>query len=83
MVLIKNLRIGGFMLPLFQAEELARMRYKSLLADMQLTREHNRSIRQGKARKDLERIIEEDIHSGAGLGELKREMVAVLRRVAG
>lgn len=71
------------MLPLFQAEELARMRYESLLADMQLTREHNRSIRQGKARRALERIIEENIHSGAGLGELKREMVTVLRRVAG
>ncbi len=70
------------MLPLFQAEELARMRYESLLADMQLTREHNRSIRQGKARKALGRIIEENIHSGACLGELKREMIAVLHRVA-
>ena len=70
------------MLPLYQAEELARMRYASALKNTQLAREHNRSIRQGKARKALGRIIEENIHSGACLGELKREMIAVLHRVA-
>ena len=71
------------MLPLHQIEKLASMRYESVLADMQLTREYNRSIRRGKARRALERIIEESIHSGAGFGDLKREMIAVLRRVAG
>ena len=70
------------MLTPYEIEELARMRYDSLLADMQLTREYNRSIRQGKARKALERILEDNIHSGASLGELKREMIAVLHRVA-
>ena len=70
------------MLPLYQAEELARMRYESALTNMQLTQDYNRSIRKGKARAALERIIEKNIHSGASLGELKREMIAVLHRVA-
>lgn len=70
------------MLPLYQAEELARRRYESALKNMQLTQEYKRSIRQGKARKALERIIEENIHNGASLGDLKREMIAVLHRVA-
>jgi len=71
------------MLPLYQAEELARRRYESALKNVQLTQEYNRSIRQGKARKALERIIEENIRNGASLGDLKREMIAVLHRVAG
>ncbi|MCK5585403.1 hypothetical protein KAJ02_04970 [Candidatus Bipolaricaulota bacterium] len=71
------------MLPLYQAEELARMRYESALTDRQLTQEYNRFIRQRKAREALERIIEENIRNGASLGELKREMIAVLHRVAG
>ena len=70
------------MLPLYQAEELARRRYESALTNTQLTQDYNRSIRQGKARIALERIIEESIHNGASLGELKREMIAVLHRVA-
>ena len=70
------------MLPLYQAEELARRRYESALTNMQLIQDYNRSIRQGKARKALERIIEENIRNGASLGELKREMIAVLHRVA-
>jgi len=70
------------MLPLYQAEELAKRRYESALKNMKLTQEYNRSIRQGKARKALERIIEENIHNGASLGDLKREMIAVLHRVA-
>jgi hypothetical protein len=70
------------MLPLYQAEELARRRYESALTNTQLTQDYNRSIRQGKARLALERIIEESIHNGASLGELKREMIAVLHRVA-
>lgn len=70
------------MLPLYQAEELARRRYESALKNTQLTQEYKRSIRQGKARKALERIIEENIHNGASLGDLKREMIAVLHRVA-
>ncbi len=70
------------MLPLYQAEELARRRYESALKNMQLTQEYKRSIRQGKARKALERIIEENIHNGASLGDLKREMIAVLHRAA-
>ena len=71
------------MLPLYQAEELARMRYESALTDRQLTQEYNRFIRQRKAREALERIIEENIRNGASLGELKREMIAVLHREAG
>ena len=71
------------MLPLYQAEELARMRYESALTDRQLIQEYNRFIRQRKAREALERIIEENIRNGASLGELKREMIAVLHRVAG
>ena len=71
------------MLPLYQVEELARMRYQSALTNAQMTQDYNRSIRQGKARKALERIIEKNIHSGASFGELKREMIAVLHRVAG
>ena len=71
------------MLPLYQAEELARMRYESALTDRQLTQEYNRFIRQRKAREALERIIEENIRNGASLGELRREMIAVLHRVAG
>lgn len=70
------------MLPLYQAEELSRMRYESALTDRQLTQEYNRFIRQKKAREALERIIEENIRNGASLGELKREMIAVLHRVA-
>lgn len=70
------------MLPLYQAEELARRRYESTLTKLQLTQDYNRSIRKGKARIALERIIEESIHSGASLGELKRDMIAVLHRVA-
>ncbi|MFC2079416.1 hypothetical protein ACFLSZ_05515 [Candidatus Bipolaricaulota bacterium] len=70
------------MLPLYQVEELARRRYESALANTQLAQEYNRSIRQGKARESLERIIEENIYNGASLGELKRDMIAVLHRVA-
>jgi hypothetical protein len=70
------------MLPLYQVEELARRRYQSALMNTQRTQDYNRSVRQGKARLALERIIEENIHSGASLGELKREMIAVLHRVA-
>jgi len=70
------------MLPLYQVEELARRRYQSALMNAQRTQDYNRSVRQGKARLALERIIEENIHSGASLGELKREMIAVLHRVA-
>ena len=70
------------MLPLYQVEELAKQRYQSALINMQRTLAYDRSVRQGKARLALERIIEENIHSGASLGELKREMVAVLHRVA-
>ena len=70
------------MLPLYQLEELAKRRYQSALINTQRAQAYDRSVRQGKARLALERIIEENIHSGASLGELKREMVAVLHRVA-
>ena len=73
---------GGHMLPLYHVEELARRRYQGALMNTQRTQDYNRSVRQGKARLALERIIEENIHSGASLGELKREMIAVLHRVA-
>ena len=64
MVLIRDLRKKGYMLPLYQAEELARMRYESALTDRQLTQEYNRFIRQRKAREALERIIEEHLIGG-------------------
>ncbi len=70
------------MLPLYQAEEMAKRRYESALADTQRTLDYNRSVRKGKAKAALERIIEENIYNGASLGELKREMIAVLHRVA-
>ncbi|MBU1050603.1 hypothetical protein KKG90_11345 [Candidatus Bipolaricaulota bacterium] len=70
------------MLPLYQVEELAKGRYQGALAQSQRTQDYDRSIRQGKARLALERAIEQNIHSGASLGELKRDMIAVLRRVA-
>ena len=70
------------MLPLYHVEELARRRYHGALMNTQRTQDYNRSVRQGKARLALERIIEENVHSGASLGELKREMIAVLHRVA-
>lgn len=70
------------MLPFHQAEELAKMRYSRALTNTQLAQDYQRSIRQGRAREALGRVIEENIHSGASLGELKREMIAVLHRVA-
>ncbi len=70
------------MIPLYQAEELARQRYRSALSNTQLTQDYERSIRKSKARRVLERTIEESIRNGASLGELKREMIAVLHRVA-
>ncbi|MCK5827568.1 hypothetical protein KAH43_03500 [Candidatus Bipolaricaulota bacterium] len=70
------------MLPLYQVEELAKQHYQSALINTQRTQAYDRSVRQGKARLALERIIEENIHNGASLGELKREMVAVLHRAA-
>jgi len=71
------------MLPLYQVEELARQRYESALANTQITQDYNRAIRKEKAQEALERIIEENIYNGVGLGELKREMIAVLHRAAG
>ena len=71
------------MLTSYEIEELARRRYESMLANVQLTQEYNRSIRKGKARKALERVIKENVRNGACLGEVKREMLAVLHRVAG
>ena len=70
------------MLPLYQVEELAKRRYQNALINTQRTQDYNRSVRQGKARLALKRAIEENIHSGTNLGELKREMFAVLHRVA-
>ena len=70
------------MLPLYQVEELARQRYESALANSQLTQEYKRAIRKGKAQRALERIIKENIYNGAGLGALKRDMIAVLHRAA-
>jgi len=70
------------MLPLYQVEELARQRYESALASTQLTQDYNRAIRKGKARRALQRIIEENIYNGVSLCELKREMIAVLHRAA-
>ena len=70
------------MLPFYQLEELAKRRYQRALINTQRTQDYNRSVRQGRARLALERIIEENIHSGASLGELKHEMLAVLHRVA-
>jgi len=70
------------MLPLYHTEELARGRYERALIDTQRIDDYNRAVRQGKARVALERIIEENIHGGASLGELKRGMIAVLHRVA-
>ena len=70
------------MLPLYQVEEMAKRRYQGALASSEQTQEYNRSVRQGKARLALERAIERNIHSGASLGELKREMIVVLHRVA-
>ena len=70
------------MLPLHQVEEMAKLRYESALADTQRTLDYNRSVRKGRAKAALERIIEENIYNGASLGELKREMIAVLHRVA-
>ena len=70
------------MLPLYHAEELAKQRYQGALTDSERTLVYDRSVRQGKARLALERIIEQSIHSGASLGELKRDMIAVLHRVA-
>ena len=70
------------MLPLNQAEELARRRYDSTVTNMRLTQDYNRSIRRGRAREALERIIEGNIHNGAHPGELKHEMIPVLHRLA-
>jgi len=69
------------MLPLYQVEELAKRRYQSALIHTQRTQDYNRSLRRAKARLALERAIKDNIHSGINLGELKREMVAVLHRV--
>lgn len=70
------------MLPLYQVEGLAKQRYQSALINTRRTQGYNRSVRQGKARLALARVIEENVHSGANPGELKREMIAVLHRVA-
>jgi hypothetical protein len=70
------------MFPLYHVEEMVRQRYQGALTNSERTQDYNQSVRQGKARLALERIIEENIHSGASLGELKREMIAVLHRVA-
>lgn len=70
------------MLPLYQVEQLAKQRYQSALISTQRAQAYEQSVRQGKARLALRRIIEENIHSGASLGELKREMVAVLHQAA-
>jgi hypothetical protein len=70
------------MLPLYQVEELAKRRYQGALMNSQRTQDYNRAVRQDKARLALERAIEENIHGGASVGELKREMIAVLHRVA-
>lgn len=70
------------MFPLYHVEEMARQRYRGALTNSERTQDYDRSVRQGKARLALERIIEENIHSGASLGDLKREMIAVLHRVA-
>ena len=74
---------GGHMLPLYHVEELARRRYQSALMNSERIQDYNRSVRQGKARLALERVIEENLQSGASRGELKREMIAILHRVAG
>lgn len=70
------------MLPLYQIEELARQRYQGALKNTKRTQEYDRSVRQGKARLALERVIEQNLIHGASLGELKRDMIAVLHRVA-
>lgn len=70
------------MLPLYQVEELAKRRYQGALISSERTQDYDRSVRQGKARLALERVIEQNLHSGASLGELKREMIAILHRVA-
>jgi len=70
------------MLPFYQAEELARQQYAAALVNQQQIQEFDRAVRHGKARLALERILEEYIHSGASLGELKRDVIAVLHRVA-
>jgi hypothetical protein len=70
------------MFPLYHVEEMARQRYQGALMNSERTQDYDRSVRQGRARLALERVIEENIHGGASLGELKREMIAVLHRVA-
>ncbi len=70
------------MLPLIHVEELAKGRYQGALTHSQRNHDYDRSVRQSKARLALERAIEANIYSGARLGELKRDMIAVLRRVA-
>ena len=70
------------MLPLYHAEELAKQHYQGVLTHSERTLAYDRSVRQSKARLALEQMIEQSIHSGASLGELKRDMIAVLHRVA-
>lgn len=70
------------MLPLYQAEELARRRSNSALRNMQLAQDWKRSILRGRTRDALERIAEANTHNGANLGGLTHEMIAVLHRVA-
>ncbi len=70
------------MLPLYQAEELARQRYAAALVHQKLIHDYGRAVRHGRARVALERALEESIRSGASLGELKRDVIAVLHRVA-
>jgi hypothetical protein len=71
------------MLLLYQAEELMRRRYERALRDGQLTADYNRAVRQSKARDALERVIQQSIHHGANPAELRQDVLAALRRVAG
>ena len=70
------------MIPLYQVEEMAKHQYRRALSATQAMQDYKRSVRKTKARQALERVVTESIHSGANLGELRREIGAVLQRVA-
>lgn len=70
------------MRPLYEVEMLANQRYQSALSHSKNLLDYDRSVRKCKACVALERLIKESILNGASLGEVKRDMHAVLRRVA-